>query len=895
MNRFHIHKEIDKAPEKVAYFYKRFTKMYGNEAHFMLACHAAFPVAISVDILYQIWLYFKDYSITKEQPKEIPYEAVSDLILSSLFEEVRPNLFEMDKDIRDYLLKNLVGHPNMGNERQLDLANFLLSYANEQLTNSEQKKIASSQRLAALAYLAPSLACKEFIIHLNESSVLKNQPELERICDLIITLETPLKSAMPELIDYSKALLSLFSNNIASTKKFLDKTNFQQNKYQYYKKDNSLAIHDDLTQFLPQIDNDKILVEQAYKSLLRSIKMQLDEKDKRNIQEAYEMAVKAHSKQRRKSGEPYILHPIEVARICAAEIGLGPTAIVAALLHDVVEDTDVTLDEIKDIFGNRIADIVDGLTKLAASTRMTNQQAENFKKVLSTLVQDVRVVLIKMADRLHNMRTLGAMKRHNQLKIAAETIYVYTPLAHRLGLYAMKTEFQDLAMKVTDPDTYKQIAQKLNETKTARNQYIKRFIEPLKSGMEEIGRPYRIIGRPKSIFSIWDKLKTKKIPFEEIYDLFVVRIIFDVSPKQEKAICWSAYSIVTDIYKPIPERLKDWITTPKINGYESLHTTVIGLDERYVEVQIRSERMDEVAERGIAAHWKYEGALSIPDGYDGWLDNVREILRDPESSADSFLNDFKTNLFSEEVYTYTPKGDMKVLPKGATALDFAFSIHTEVGYHATAIKVNNRLVSMGHILQNGDQVHITTSRNQKPSESWLKIVVTRTARTNIRSAIMGEKRKKGEFGKELLKREFENLKIDFEESIEILVRYYRYSSRTDLYFDVAREQLTLSEILEVFQIEEGKLIKVSGDVTEESSRHITKKVLGKSTLLINGESAENSRFKFSTCCNPVQGDEIFAYLTSNDGIKIHRMNCPNAHNLRENYGYRIMKAEWHDD
>ncbi|MFK7935770.1 MAG: bifunctional (p)ppGpp synthetase/guanosine-3',5'-bis(diphosphate) 3'-pyrophosphohydrolase [Saprospiraceae bacterium] len=645
-------------------------------------------------------------------------------------------------------------------------------------------------------------------------------------------------------------------------------------------------------------EKDRELIIAAYRTLLHSIKSDMDAQDKKNIRKAYDIAVEAHSKQRRKSGEPYILHPIEVARICAAEIGLGPTAIVAALLHDVVEDTDVTLAELREQFGDRIADIVDGLTKLDASTQVVSQQAENFKKVISTLVEDVRVVLIKMADRLHNMRTLGAMRRDKQLKIAAETSYVYAPLAHRLGLYAIKTEFQDLCMKITDSGTYKEIARKLNETKAARSDYIERFIEPMRKELDEIGVAYRITGRPKSIFSIWNKLKTKKVPFEEIYDLFAVRIIVDVPPKREKPICWWVYSTVTDIYKPIPERLKDWITTPKANGYESLHTTVIGPDGRYVEVQIRSERMDEIAERGFAAHWKYKGVSPQPNVYDIWLDNVRETLDTPDGDAVSFLNDFKTNLFAEEIYAYTPKGDMKVLPKGATALDFAFSIHTEVGYHATAIKVNNRLVPMGHELQNGDQVQVTTNRSQKPTESWLKMVVTGKARSKIRSAMKEEKRKQGEFGKESLERKFKKIRVDFEESVETLVKYFKYQSHVDLYFDIANEQLTTSDIFKKFKVESGKLVEIPAQIVtiverqESSTRSRPNKVIGKPRLEINGESAENLHFHFATCCNPVQGDDIFAYLTSNAGLKIHRSNCPNAVNLMANYGYRVMKAAW---
>ena len=656
-----------------------------------------------------------------------------------------------------------------------------------------------------------------------------------------------------------------------------------------------------MPEVLIQKEEDKRLIQRAYRQLLRSIKSPMDPDDRRNIRMAYELAVEAHSKQRRKSGEPYILHPIEVARICAEEIGLGPTAVVWALLHDVGEDTEVSLVDIRQKFGERIAKIVDGLTKLDSSFNSESPQAENFKKVLSTLVEDVRVVLIKMADRLHNMRTLGSMPRHKQLKIAAETTYIYSPLAHRLGLYAIKTEYQDLCMKITDPDAYFEIARKLQETKRDRTRYINEFIKPLTRQLDEINVPYRIFGRPKSIYSIWNKIKTKKVPFEEIYDLFAVRIVVDIEPYREKPICWQVYSIVTDVHKPIPERLKDWITTPKSNGYESLHTTVVGPKGRYVEVQIRSERMDEIAERGFAAHWKYKGSSNQPDVYEVWLDSVRDILENPNSDALEFLSDFKTNLFNEEVYVYTPRGDMKILPKGATALDFAFSIHTDIGYHCTAVKVNNKLVPMGYKIKNGDQISVTTSKNQKPNESWLKMAVTGKARSKIRSAMKEERRQQGELGKEALERKFRNLKIDFESGVETLVRYFDFSSRIDLFYALAKEHLHLHEELKHFRVEGGKLIEIEPEKrpVEEPApadkvvpKRTRKKFTGRPRLLVGGEPADQYNYSFASCCNPVQGDDIFAYLTATAGLKIHRASCPNATHLMANFGYRIMKAEW---
>ncbi len=650
------------------------------------------------------------------------------------------------------------------------------------------------------------------------------------------------------------------------------------------------------------------LIQGAYRDLLRSIKANLSDQDKVDIRAAYELAVRAHSEQRRKSGEPYILHPIAVAKICAAEIGLGATAIICALLHDVVEDTDYTLDDIREQFGQRIAKIVDGLTKLDGAYNAQSPQAENFRKVLSTLVEDVRVVLIKMADRLHNMRTLGAMPRHKQLKIAAETSYVYAPLAHRLGLYNIRTEYLDLCMKITDPDDYRDIARKLAETKRSRDEYVQSFIEPLRERINAINVPYDITGRAKSIHSIWNKIKKKNVPFEEIYDLFAVRIIVDVPVEEERLICWQIYSIVTDVHTPIPERLKDWITTPKSNGYESLHTTVIGPEGRFVEVQIRSQRMDEIAERGFAAHWKYKGVSKNPDIYERWLDSVREILDDPNSDAVEFLGDFKSNnLFNEEVFVYTPNGDMKILPKGATALDFAFSIHTDIGYHCQAIKVNNKIVPMGYQLRNGDQIEVITNNKQKPSEDWLKLVITGKARSRIRSAMKEERRQKGELGRETLERKLRSMKVNFEESVERLVKDLKLDSHADLYYAIASDEITIADILKTHTVEvhnDGSrhLVEIKLEVHRPSEEELPgrppgegrrrSKLTDKPRLLINGEPAERFDYTFATCCNPVQGDAIFAYLTSNAGLKIHRSNCPNATNLMANYGYRVMKAEW---
>ena len=643
----------------------------------------------------------------------------------------------------------------------------------------------------------------------------------------------------------------------------------------------------------------------AYNRLKRTVSPSFTGDDQEKLDMAFEMAYDGHAKQRRKSGEPYLFHPLEVARICFDEIGLGPTAVICALLHDVVEDTPFTLEQIREKFGDKVAKIVDGLTKLDGMyNNAASPQAENFKKVISTLVEDVRVVLIKMADRIHNMRTLGAMPRHKQLKIAAETEYIYAPLAHRLGLYKVKTEFQDIIMKIQDPEVYTDIESKLANTERERNKYIKEFIAPLKEKLEATGVSFRVLGRPKSIASISNKIKTKRIPFEEIYDLFAVRVILDIEPEREKTACWNFYSIITDVFRPIPERLKDWITTPKGNGYESLHTTVVGPKGKYVEVQIRTERMDEIAERGFAAHWKYKGVQSTNNSvFDVWLDSVREMLDTAHGDSLEFLNDFKTNLFSEEVYVFTPKGDMRILPKGATALDFAFEIHSEVGYHATALKVNNKLVPMGHLLENGDQVSVTTNKNQKPTEDWLKIVVTGKARSKIRNAMKEERRKKGELGKEALMRKLKNLKVGFDDNIDFLVKHFGFQSRPDLYFAISQEEINTSTDLKIFDIEDRKFIlrkEIIVEIEEKQEDPQFKKAeeakklarLAKAKILVNGEPADTYGYAFAACCNPVEGDDIFAYLTNGAGLKIHRANCKNATHLLANYGYRVIKAEW---
>ena len=649
-------------------------------------------------------------------------------------------------------------------------------------------------------------------------------------------------------------------------------------------------------------EQDRLQINRAYRHLLKSIKTPLTAEDSAEIRRAYEIAVAAHSEQRRRTGEAYILHPIEVARICADEIGLGATAIVAALLHDTVEDTTITLPDIRAAFGqngNKIAIIVDGLTKLDATFDKESPQADNFKKILSTLVVDVRIVLIKMADRLHNMRTLGAMPTHKQLKIAAETEYIYAPLAHRLGLYNIRSEFLDLCLKITHREEYNFVAQKLAETKRERNAFIDDFIRPLREQIDKFGFSYRISGRPKSIYSIWSKIKNKKCDFEDIYDLFAIRIIVDVPVEQERGACWQVYSVLTSVHTPLPDRLKDWVTIPKSNGYESLHTTVIGPEGRYVEVQIRSERMDEISERGYAAHWKYKNVRRQEDVFERWFDNVRESLeKSSNDSAVDFIEDFKsTNLFTEEIYVYTPKGDMKMLPKGATALDFAFSIHSDIGMNCQAVKINNKLVPMGYKLQNGDQIHVETNRSRKPSEDWLKWVVTSKARERIRQSLREEEKQRADLGKEALQRKFDKLKIEFEPSLEIIMKHFSFRMRHEFYLAIYNEAIDLQEDLKVFSIEKGKLLPVE-DEREVKQLPLSKedkkgnKDKFKPQLFIEGLPSSQFEYEFADCCKPVQGDDVFAYVTINNLYKIHRTICSNAPNLMANYGYRVRKAEW---
>ena len=631
-----------------------------------------------------------------------------------------------------------------------------------------------------------------------------------------------------------------------------------------------------------------------YKSLLRACNDKTNKTDKTKIRKAFNVAVEAHKDMRRKSDEPYIYHPIAVAHIAAKEIGLGTTSIICALLHDVVEDTDYTLNKIEKGFGKKVAQIIDGLTKIHdVFDKNVSMQAENFRKMLLTLSDDVRVILIKLADRLHNMRTLENMTKSKQLKIASETLYLYAPLAHRLGLYSIKTELEDLGLKFTKPEIYKAISEELNATKEERKKYISKFTKPIRARLKENNIKFTITGRPKSIFSIRNKMVKTGVNFNNIFDKFAIRIIVNSCSKNEKSDCWKIYSIVTDFYKPNPDRLRDWISTPKANGYESLHTTVIGEDGKWVEVQIRSQRMDEIAEKGYAAHWKYKQEGSKESSLDEWITKIRELLINPESNAIDFIDDFKLNLFSGEIYIFTPKGDLKTLPKGSTALDFAFEIHTDIGLKCMGIKVNGRLVSLSHKLISGDQVEVITSKKQRPREDWLRFVATSRAKSKIKSALKEDKKAIANVGKEIAERKLKHLKIKLTTQTEIeLIKHFDSSTSVDLYFRFGTGAISNTEIKEFVRLKRGGWYQSIKNKLYGPKTSSYKAIKTKEKFIVFNEDEEVLDYKMAVCCNAIPGDSIFGFLTVVDGIKVHRSDCPNSIQLRSNYSYRILKAKW---
>lgn len=647
-----------------------------------------------------------------------------------------------------------------------------------------------------------------------------------------------------------------------------------------------------------QVDlvKEKAEILRRYRGLLRAIPGERSAEDSRLIRKAFNIAVEAHKDQRRKTGEPYIYHPIAVARICAEEIGLGTTSVVAALLHDTVEDTDLTLDDVKDLFGPTVTTIIDGLTKISGMQFQTDSvQAENFRKVLMTLSQDVRVILIKLADRLHNMRTLDSMARDKQLKIASETSYLYAPMAHRLGLYNIKSELEDLSLKFQEPDTYSDISQRLKKGEAVRKRFISRFIMPIREAMEKEGFKFQIKGRPKSVYSIYNKMQKKHVSFDEVYDVFAVRIIIDTRPELEKADCWKVYSIVTDFYQPNPDRLRDWIALPKATGYESLHTTVMSPGGRWVEVQIRSVRMDEIAEMGVAAHYRYKDNEEHSSALDNWLGRIREVLEDPGSNALDFVNDFKLNLFSDEIVVFTPNGEMRSLPANATALDFAYEIHTQIGRHCIGAKVNHKLVPLSQPLRSGDQIEVITSKKQLPKEDWLNYVVTAKARHKIKQSLREQKRKIAGVGREAVQVQLRKwgAKVN-NANVAALVEYFRCTSAMDLYYRIARGKHSLDSLTEK-QVRNGRLLlpKPKHNSEEQTLEEVVAGIRGeKNATLLIGDDLKKIDYQLSKCCNPIEGDDVFGFITKDEGIKIHRVNCPSAVQLMSNFAYRIVKARW---
>ncbi|MXO33399.1 bifunctional (p)ppGpp synthetase/guanosine-3',5'-bis(diphosphate) 3'-pyrophosphohydrolase [Apibacter sp. B3706] len=638
-----------------------------------------------------------------------------------------------------------------------------------------------------------------------------------------------------------------------------------------------------------------------YKDMLRNTYRDLTTEDKSLIRKAFEVAKEAHKDQRRKTGEPYIYHPLAVAKIVADEIGLGATSIACALLHDVVEDTQYTIEDISNLFNPKVAKIIDGLTKISNIDHQNlSLQSENYRKLLLTLSEDVRVILIKIADRLHNMRTLDSMKSSKQKKIAAETTYIYAPLAHRMGLYTIKSELEDLSLKYTDPESYSLIVKKLEETEKDRQRYIEEFSRIMQESLNAEGLNFTIKGRHKSVFSIYKKMKKQDVSFEEVFDLFAIRIIYKSDYKNEKFLAWKIYSIVTDKFMPNPSRMRDWITTPRSTGYESLHVTVIGPESKWVEVQIRSERMDELAEKGIAAHYKYkEGYKGREDNQiENWISQVREMLENlGTASTKELLDDFKLNLYTKDIFVFTPKGDLKVLSAGATALDFAYSVHSGIGDHCLGAKVNNKLVPLSYKLSSGDQVEILTSNVQKPKADWLDFVATSKAKSRIKAALNSEKRTYTEEGKELLIRKLRHLKINFsEEELNSIQKFFGAKTSHDVFYQVATGVID-SKALKKYRDSKGvltnllsKLRKKTSIITENN--FLEPKEEENYDMIVFGDDEEKLNYQLAQCCNPIPGDNIFGFVTINSGIKVHKESCSNAIDMRANYDYRVIPAKW---
>ena len=653
-----------------------------------------------------------------------------------------------------------------------------------------------------------------------------------------------------------------------------------------------------MTEEAIEIENKEIA--KQYKKLLKISYRTLSKEDKKLIRNAFDIAVDAHKEQRRKSGEAYIFHPIAVAKIVASEIGLDSTSIAAALLHDVVEDTDYTLADIEQMFGESVARIVDGLTKIShLSTDKNNSlQAENFRKMLLTLNEDIRVIIIKIADRLHNMQTMGAMPPNKQVKIASETLYIYAPLAHRIGMYNIKSELEDLSLKYTEPEVYNDLFSKIKESKQQQDTYINSFKSMIKDSLDKENLAYEIKGRPKSIFSIRRKIMVQNVSFDEVYDKFAVRIVYKGNEENEKFLAWKIYSIVTDHFRPNPTRLRDWISSPKSTGYEALHITVMGPKGRWVEVQIRSERMNEIAEKGFAAHYKYKNKEKGDVDLDIWLNKLQETLGNDDISALDFVEEFKLNLYTKEIFVFSPMGDLYSLPKGSTALDFAFNVHTEIGLHTRGTRVNGKLVSLSHQLKSGDQVAVITSDKVKPNSNWLDYATSGRAISKIKSSLKEEEKQIAKDGKVILARKLKSLKITLDEkTINQLVVYFKIKTSLDLFYRVGAGIIDNKKIKEFATSRNNMIVSFFKNKLRKPSKleDIHKEeITAKYDQLVFGKDDDKLDYKIAICCNPIPGDKVFGFITVTDGIKIHKKNCPNALQLQSNFSYRIINAKWID-
>ncbi len=653
-----------------------------------------------------------------------------------------------------------------------------------------------------------------------------------------------------------------------------------------------------MTEEAIEIENKEIA--KQYKKLLKISYRTLTKEDKKLIRSAFDIAVDAHKNQRRKSGEAYIFHPIAVAKIVASEIGLDSTSIAAALLHDVVEDTDYTLADIEQMFGEAVARIVDGLTKIShlSSNKDNSLQAENFRKMLLTLNEDIRVIIIKIADRLHNMQTMDAMPPHKQVKTASETLYIYAPLAHRIGMYNIKTELEDLSLKYTEPEVYNDIFSKIKESKQQQDTYINSFTGMIKDSLDKESLAYEIKGRPKSIFSIRRKMMAQNVSFDEVYDKFAVRIVYKGNEENEKFLAWKIYSIVTDYFRPNPTRLRDWISSPKSTGYEALHITVMGPKGRWVEVQIRSERMNEIAEKGFAAHYKYKNNEKGDLDLDVWLNKLQETLGNDDISALDFVEEFKLNLYTKEIFVFSPMGDLYSLPKGSTALDFAFNVHTEIGLHTRGTRVNGKLVSLSHQLKSGDQVEVITSDKVKPNSNWLDYATSGRAISKIKSSLKEEEKQIAKDGKIILARKLKSLKITLDEkTINQLVVYFKIKTSLDLFYRVGVGIIDNKKLKEFVTSRNNMFVSFFKNKLRKPSKpeDVDKEeITAKYDQLVFGKDDDKLDYKIAACCFPIPGDKVFGFITVTDGIKVHKKNCPNALQLQSNFSYRIITAKWID-